>query len=63
MINNLNKEQLLYRGWTPENLRERIKGCRKGIKEITNKNTKYTYRYLFVSLYLKYRYWLKLIEN
>lgn len=33
MINNLNKEQLLYRGWTPENLRERIKGCRKGIKK------------------------------
>lgn len=53
----MSKDQLKIRGWTPEKLRQRMAGCRAGIKEakITNGPAVWTYRFLFVSLYLGYK--------
>lgn len=54
---NLNKQQLIFRGWTPEKCRERMRGCLKGIKEAKEINGPAikTYRVLFISLYRNYK--------
>lgn len=62
----MNATKLQNLGWTPEKLRERIAGCRKGLKEIQLKNrpdTAWSYRFLFVSLYRKYKNWLFILES
>lgn len=49
--------QLTARGWTAANLRERIAGCRAGIRDARRIGgpALWTYRFLFVRLYLGYR--------
>ncbi len=59
----MNKSKLLYLGWNETNLLQRIQGCRDGIKEIKNPETAWTYRFLFVGLYLKYKNYLKIIRG
>ncbi len=59
----MDKSKLISLGWTEGKLRERLMGCRKGIKELTNEKTKFTYRFLFIEMYLKYKGWLRILEN
>jgi hypothetical protein len=58
----MTKEKLLYLGWTPAKLRERLAGCRAGIKEARERGSRWTYRFLFIELYLKYKAWLRILE-
>lgn len=53
----MTKSQLISRGWTIDNLRERLAGCRVGIREARQRggSSVWTYRWLFVRLYLGYR--------
>lgn len=60
----MTKTKLEYLGWTPESLRERMAGCRAGIKEIYKNNrpdTEWTYRFLFIQQYRQYKGWLKIL--
>lgn len=60
----MNKTKLLLLGWNETNLKERMQGCRDGIREVDgDKESAWTYRFLFVSLYLKYKNWLAIIRN
>jgi hypothetical protein len=62
----MTKTKLQILGWNETKLRERMQGCRDGIKEIKSKNrpdTEWTYRFLFISLYLKYKNWLAVLKN
>ncbi len=60
----MTKAKLIYLGWTPDNLRERMQGCRDGLREAyaTNGPALWTYRAMFTNLYRQYKYWLKLIS-
>ncbi len=55
MLDHLSKTQLISRGWTADKLRERIVGCREGIKEIKNNSASFSYRYIYISLYEQYK--------
>jgi hypothetical protein len=60
----MTKERLKLLGWTESGLRERLQGCRDGIKEINlEKQSAWTYRFLFIELYLKYKSWLKILTS
>lgn len=55
------KTDLLAAGWTPKRIREGLDGCRKGIAEARRRGgpALWTYRYLFVSQYLRHRAMLR----
>lgn len=57
--------QLQNWGWTPEKLRERLQGCRDGLREAKARggSAVWTYRFLFVSLYLKHKQMLRIMEK
>lgn len=44
-------ERLIYLGWTADKLRERMAGCRAGIRE----HGEGSYRQLFIFLYVGYK--------
>jgi len=58
----MTKSKLIALGWNETNLRDRMQGCRDGIREIKNSQTAYTYRFLFCELYLKYKNWLAILR-
>lgn len=58
----MSKQRLIQLGWTETKLLERISGCRAGIKEINQSSSSWTYRYLFVRLYLGYKHDLKTLR-
>lgn len=49
----LNKRQLEDRGWTPEKLRERLKGCRENSKNSNMQS--FTNRLLNINIYQNYK--------
>lgn len=53
MNRELHKAALLSRGWTPELCRERMQGCREGLREARKMGgpSLFTYRMLYVSQY------------
>ncbi len=61
----MTKNQLISRGWTVADLRERLAGCRKGIAEARQRGgpAVFTYRFLFIRLYLGYRHDLKTLSS
>lgn len=58
-----NKQYLISLGWTPQACRERMAGCWQGIKEIQDNKNAWTYRFLYRSLYLKYKNYLRILNS
>ena len=59
------KNQLIAQGWNLANVRERLAGCRKGLREAKQRggNAVYTYRLLFVCQYLQNRSRLAILQS
>lgn len=61
----MTKEKLEYLGWTPDSLRQRMQGCRDGIRETKARHrpdTEWTYRAAFIGLYRQYKHWLQILN-